>query len=47
MKIKIKNIKRRDYIALELYTNKLFRQKIVKSKKLYNRKKFKKGLIDE
>lgn len=43
MKATFKNpIKRRDFMALELYTNGLFKHKIIKSKKIYNRKKLKK-----
>ena len=43
IKISIKNpIKRRDFMALELYTNGLFHHKVIKSKKIYNRKKLKK-----
>lgn len=40
--IKLENpIKRRDFIAMDLLTNPLYRQKIVKSKKIYDRKKLK------
>lgn len=40
--LKIKNpIKRRDYLAKELWTSGLFKQKVIKSKKIYNRKKMK------
>lgn len=40
--VKLKNtIKHRNFIAKELWTSGLFKQKIVKSKKIYNRKKLK------
>lgn len=36
-------IKRRDPIARDLLTNGLYKQKIIQSKKIYNRKKMKSG----
>ena len=43
MKVTFKNpIKRRDFMTSELYTKGLFKHKIIKSKKIYNRKKLKK-----
>lgn len=40
--LKIKNpVKHRNYLAKELWTSGLFKQKVIKSKKVYNRKKMK------
>lgn len=36
---KIKEVKRRNLIALDLYTNGLYRHKVIQNKKKYNRKK--------
>ena len=38
-----KTIKRRDPIAYNMLTSGLYKQRIVKSKKIYNRKKLKNG----
>ena len=38
-----KTIKRRDPIAYNMLTSGLYKQRIVKSKKVYNRKKLKSG----
>lgn len=43
MKKQNKIPKRRDPMAYDLLTNGLYKQKIVQSKKVYNRKKLKKG----
>lgn len=40
---KQKQIKKRDPIAFDLLTNGLYKQKIIKNKKVYNRKKIKNG----
>ena len=39
----MKKIKRRDPIAYNMLTSGLYKQRIVKSKKVYNRKKLKNG----
>lgn len=39
--IKMKDVKHRNFIAKELHSNPLYRSKVVVSKKVYNRKKFK------
>ena len=40
--IKIKNpLKKRDMVAFELWNNPLYKQKVIKSKKIYNRKRLK------
>ena len=41
--MKKKNIKKRDPIAYNMLTSGLYKQRIVKSKKVYNRKKLKNG----
>lgn len=43
MKNKIKIPKRRDPMAYDLLTNGVYRPKVVQSKKVYNRKRMKKG----
>lgn len=43
MKSKIKIHKRRDPMAYDLLTNGVYRPKVVQSKKVYNRKRMKKG----
>jgi len=43
VKRKIKEVKKRDPIAYDLLTSGLYKQRIVQSKKVYNRKKLKKG----
>lgn len=40
--IKIKNpLKKRDMMAFELWNNPLYKQKVIKSKEIYNRKRLK------
>lgn len=39
--------KRRDMVAYDLWTNGLYKQKVIKSKKIYNRKKLKKIVIEK
>lgn len=43
VKRKLKEVKKRDPIAYDLLTSGLYKQRIVQSKKVYNRKKLKKG----
>lgn len=43
IKRKLKEVKKRDPIAYDLLTSGLYKQRIVQSKKVYNRKKLKKG----
>ena len=38
-----KGLKKRNPIAYDMYTNGLYRHKVIQSKKIYNRKKIKKG----
>lgn len=45
--MKIKIPKKRDPMAYELLTNKLYRPKVVKSKKKYDRKKMKQSIRKE
>lgn len=42
-KLKLKEFKKRDPIAFNMVTSGLYKQRIVQSKKVYNRKKLKKG----
>lgn len=39
--LKLKEVKHRNFMAKELRSNPLYRSKVVVSKKVYNRKKFK------
>lgn len=41
--MKKKTIKKRNPTAFDLFTNGLYKQKVIKNKKAYNRKKLKKG----
>lgn len=45
--MKLKIPKRRNPMAYELWTNKLYRPKVVKSKKQYDRKKLKQSIHKE
>ena len=41
--IKVEKPKERNLMAYELWTNGLYKQKVIQNKKAYNRKKMKKG----